>query len=141
MIKQLKPRVLKRDTKAIIATGRRVVLRSPKRGLALYGDGKYPSRPRVACGTKEDVKLGIVLMWVVTRVKFKSRREVEICGGLKVTSTAGASAVLRLDDWGNSVPGLGCMRLKMKTAQTAGSSWRWAPVATMNVGPFMCGFG
>jgi hypothetical protein len=62
VIKQLKPRVLKKDTKAIIATGRRIVLRSPKRGSALYGDGKYPLGPRVACGTKEDVELGIVLM-------------------------------------------------------------------------------
>jgi hypothetical protein len=54
--------VLKKDTKAIIATGRRIVLRSPKRGSALYGDGKYPLGPRVACGTKEDIELGIVLM-------------------------------------------------------------------------------
>ena len=62
VIKQVKPTVLKKDAKAMIATGRRVVLRSPTRVSELYGYGKYPLGPRVACGTKEDVELGIVLI-------------------------------------------------------------------------------
>lgn len=70
MIKQVKPRVLKRDTRAIIATGRRVVLRSPWRVSTLYGEGKYPLGPRVACGTKDDVELDIALIQAVKGVEF-----------------------------------------------------------------------
>jgi hypothetical protein len=60
-MKQIKPKVLKKENKAIIATGRRVVLRLPGRGLVLNGDGKYPLGSLVACGAKEDVELDIAL--------------------------------------------------------------------------------
>lgn len=76
MIKHVKPRVLKKDVKAVIATGRRVVFRSPKRGSTLYGGGKYPSGPRVACGAKEDVELGIALIQAVARIELEAHRDV-----------------------------------------------------------------
>jgi hypothetical protein len=46
--------------------------------------GKYPLGPRVACGTKDDVELVIALIQAVKRVEFEARRDVEICGEIKM---------------------------------------------------------
>jgi hypothetical protein len=82
-MKQIKPRVLKKETKAIIATGRRVVLRSPGRGSVLNGDGKNPLESRVACGTKEDTDMDIAFIQSITGILFEARQEVEICRKLE----------------------------------------------------------
>ena len=70
--------VLVKETRAIIATGRRVVLRLPGRGSALYGEGKSPSGPRVACGTKKDVELDMVLIRGMRRKRPTARRCINV---------------------------------------------------------------
>ena len=62
-MKQIKPKVLTAETRAIIATGSSVVRSPPGSGSELYGDGKYPSGPGVACGTREGDEMDIVLVY------------------------------------------------------------------------------
>ena len=78
-MKQIRPKVLKKETKAIIPTGRRVVLKLPGRGFVLNGDGKYPSGSLVACGAKEEVDVDIVLTRAIIKMCVWLGESLKIC--------------------------------------------------------------
>lgn len=69
-MQQIKPIVHDAETRAIMATGRRAVLRLPGRGLVLYGEGENPLGSWVSCRADND-DLGIALTKLVMKIKLK----------------------------------------------------------------------